>query len=64
MPFDVHPSPWTLTAGVLDPFKRSGPMHMVPKVMLQIAVMGIWREPDSALKKPTISSSRRYRQFR
>jgi predicted acylesterase/phospholipase RssA/CRP-like cAMP-binding protein len=40
MPFDVYPSPWRLATDMLNPLRRSGPMHTVPKVMLQIAVMG------------------------
>jgi predicted acylesterase/phospholipase RssA/CRP-like cAMP-binding protein len=40
LPFDTYPSPWKLTAEMLNPFKRSVPMHTIPKVMLQIAVMG------------------------
>lgn len=40
LPFDSYPSPWKLSAEKLNPFKRSVPMHTIPKVMLQIAVMG------------------------
>lgn len=40
LPFDAYPSPWKLTADKLNPFKRSAPMPTIPKVMLQIAVMG------------------------
>lgn len=40
MPFDVYPPPWKLAGNLLNPFKRSGPIHTVPKVMLQIAVLG------------------------
>ncbi len=40
LPFDTYPSPWKLTAEKLNPLKRSAPMHTIPKVMLQIAVMG------------------------
>jgi len=40
MPFDVYPSPWKLAGEMLNPLKRSDPMHTVPKVMLQIAILG------------------------
>jgi predicted acylesterase/phospholipase RssA/CRP-like cAMP-binding protein len=40
MPFDVYPSPWRLATEVLNPMRASRPMHTLPKVMLQIAILG------------------------
>jgi predicted acylesterase/phospholipase RssA len=37
MPFETYPSPWRLTGDLLNPLRRTQPVHTLPKVMLQIA---------------------------
>ena len=54
LPFDVYPSPWKLTADLLNPFKRSGLKHTIPKVMLQIAVMGDLARADQRSEETDI----------
>ena len=40
VPFDAYPSPWRLAADALNPLKSKAPMHTMPKVMMQIAILG------------------------
>lgn len=40
VPLDAYPSPWRLAADALNPTKSKAPMHTLPKVMMQIAILG------------------------
>ena len=40
VPFEAYPSPWRLAVDALNPTKARGPMHTLPKVMLQVAILG------------------------
>ena len=54
VPYDAYPSPWRLAVDAVNPMKSKAPMHTLPKVMLQIAILGDIAKTDLHSKEADV----------
>ncbi|MFW2340466.1 MAG: cyclic nucleotide-binding domain-containing protein, partial [Acidimicrobiia bacterium] len=54
VPFDAYPSPWRLAVDAVNPMKSKAPMHTLPKVMMQIAILGDLAKTDLHSKEADV----------